>query len=156
MDSLIKRIQAHLARYPFVKKQMTGGLLVELLKELEKADILYRQRVGRGLRILPLTKPVILDYCNNIPRSPVLRKMWLEGEFTPVPKPATLSVSDQVPEPDTVEGYRKLKFEEVGAKPGSRKLCNCTNAEQCWDNSNAHDEWCRVDFNNGIFKQVEE
>jgi len=32
-----------------------------------------------------------------------------------------------------------------------RKLCNCKNLEDCNANSDAEDEWCRIDFNAGIF-----
>jgi hypothetical protein len=32
-----------------------------------------------------------------------------------------------------------------------RKLCNCKNAEECGDNATAEDQWCRQDYNNGIY-----
>lgn len=30
-------------------------------------------------------------------------------------------------------------------------LCNCKNEEDCAANSDAGDEWCRVDYNKGVF-----
>ena len=43
-DDLEERIQAHLERYPHVKKQMTGGLLVELLAKSGKIKDGYYNR----------------------------------------------------------------------------------------------------------------